>query len=182
MPTKRKSNLSTGRKYQRNKYRRIDPLPKMVCNTPTIINKPKNIEKPNEESVKFNQGPETIEKEIDSCSSLFEAVLNKIKFYGQEFFLLQWFKLLATDNFPFSSICFILFTEFVQRLSQKSTTAMRYSEQSKEFWWTGKMLLGGGGEFLRFMEGFKHKGSIIHGVSQKGFFDLRYSYKLRCST
>ena len=141
----------------------------MDWNTPLIINESENIEKPNEESVQFNQAPETIEKDTDSCSSLFEDVLNKFQFYGQKFFLLQWFKLITTDNFPFGSICFILFTEFVQWLSQKSTTAMRYSEQSKEFWWTGKMLFGG--KFLLFMEGFKHKGSIIHGVSQKGCFD-----------
>ena len=86
----------------------------------------KTLKKPNEESVQFNQEPETIEKEIDSCSSLFEvAVLNKFQFYEHEFFLLQWFKLIATDNFPFGSICFIFFTEFVQWLSQKLTTTMR---------------------------------------------------------
>ena len=122
---KTKSNLSIGRKYQRNKYKPIDPLPKMVWNTSIIINEPENIERPNEESVQFNQEPETIEKEIDSCSSLFEvALLNKFQFHGHEFFLLQWFKLILTDNFPFGSICFIFFTEFVQWLSQKSTTAM----------------------------------------------------------
>ena len=85
---------------------------------------------PNEESVRFNQEPEPIKKEIDSCSSLSEAMLNKFQFYGQEFCLLQWFKLIGTDNFPFGSIGFILFTKFVQWLSQKSTTAMRYSEIS----------------------------------------------------
>ena len=95
---------------------------KMDWNTPIIINEHENIESPNEESVQYNQEPEPIEKEIDSCSSLFEAMLN-FQFYGQEFFLLQWFKLIATDNFPFGSICFILFTEFVQGLSQKSTTS-----------------------------------------------------------
>ena len=130
MPTKRKGNLSIGRKYQRNKYRRIDPLPKMDWNTPIIINEPENIETPNEESVQFNQELEPVEMEIDSCSSLFEAMLNKFQFYGHKFFLLQWVKVLATDNFPFGSICFIPFTEFVQWLSQKSTTAMRYSEIS----------------------------------------------------
>ena len=74
MPTKLKRNLSIGRKYQRNKYRRIDPLPKMDWNTLIIMNKP-------EESVQFNQEPEPIEKEIDSCFSLFEAMLkNQISF------------------------------------------------------------------------------------------------------
>ena len=102
----------------------------MDWNTPIIINEHENIETPNEESLQFNQEPEPIEKEIDSCSSLFEAMLNKFQLYGQEFFLLQWFKLIATDNFPFGSICFILFTKFVQWLSLKSTTAMRYSDIS----------------------------------------------------
>ena len=73
----------------------------MDWNTPLIINESENIEKPNEESVQFNQAPETIEKDTDSCSSLFEAVLNKFEFYGQKFFLLQWLKLITTDNFPF---------------------------------------------------------------------------------
>ena len=60
----------------------------MVWNRPIIINEPENIEKPNEESVPFNQKSETIENEIDSCSSLFEvAVLNKFQFYRHEFFL-----------------------------------------------------------------------------------------------
>ena len=94
----------------------------MDWNTPVIINEPEDFETPNEESVQFNQEPEPVEKEIDSCSSLLEAMLNKYQFYGQE--------LIATDNFPFGSICFIPFTEFVQWLSQRSTTAMWYSELS----------------------------------------------------
>ena len=85
----------------------------------------KTLKKPNEESVQFNQEPETIEKEIDSCSSLFGvAVLNKFQVYEHELFLLLWFKLIATVNFPFGSVCFIFFSEFVQWISQKSTTAM----------------------------------------------------------
>ena len=84
---------------------------------------------------------------------------------------MQWFKLITTDNFPFGSIYFILFTVFVQWLSQKSTTTMRYSEQSKEFWWRDKMFFRMEIKFLRLMKGFKQKGSIIHGVSQKGCFD-----------
>ena len=48
----------------------------MDWNTSIIINEHENIETPNEESVQYNQEPEPIEKEIDSCSSLFEAMLN----------------------------------------------------------------------------------------------------------
>ena len=58
----------------------------MDWNTSLIINESENIEKPNEESVQFNQAPETIEKDTDSCSSLFEAVLNKFSFTDRSSF------------------------------------------------------------------------------------------------
>ena len=46
---------------------------------------------------------------------------------------------------------------------------MRYSVEAKKFWWTGKMLFGS--KFIRFMEGFKHKGLVASGDTQKGCYD-----------
>ena len=81
----------------------------------------------------------------------------------------QFLTLICEDKFPFRSIIFSLFCEFVQWCSLTTTTNMRYSDTTKEFWWTGKMLFGS--KFLRFMQGFKHKGSVTRGESEKGLYD-----------
>ena len=88
---------------------------------------------------------------------------------GQHAFFKQLVKLVLDDNFPFDSIAFIIFSEYIAWLSLPTTSKMRYSQASKEFWWTGMKWFGG--KFIRYMQGFKHKGSFIHGTAEKGKYD-----------
>ncbi|KAH3844938.1 hypothetical protein DPMN_087204 [Dreissena polymorpha] len=46
---------------------------------------------------------------------------------------------------------------------------MRYFDETKELFWTGKRSLGG--QFIRFMRGFAHQGCVSEGKCQKGVFD-----------
>ncbi len=60
--------------------------------------------------------------------------------------------LVEEDKYSTSSISFRLFQDALKWHDSENTSAMRYSEATKEFFWTGKRLLGG--QFLRFMRGF----------------------------
>jgi hypothetical protein len=46
---------------------------------------------------------------------------------------------------------------------------MRYSEETKEFFWTGQKLLGG--QFIRFMRGFAHQGHVKEGRAPMGYYN-----------
>jgi hypothetical protein len=50
---------------------------------------------------------------------------------------------------------------------------MRYSNDTKDFLWTGGSLLGG--QFLRFMRGFVHEGHFKSGCMSKGIYDPQAS-------
>jgi len=65
--------------------------------------------------------------------------------------------------------------------SGSNTSAMRYSEETKEFFWTGKRLLGG--QFIRYMQrriyylrlwymqGLTHEGRVKERHSDLGYYD-----------
>ena len=46
---------------------------------------------------------------------------------------------------------------------------MRYSEETKDFFWTGKRLLGV--QFIRFMRGITHEGLVIENRSNLGYYN-----------
>ena len=175
MPKKRCSHLTLGRKYVRPKKSKVDLETSEVTadwNTPIQI----DIDDTNDESQDDeNEGGEVIidesseEQHEKDIIDLFKVALRHIKEAGKFLFLWQFLHLIANGQFPFKSIIFTLFSEFIQWLCLASTTAMRYSEESKKFWWTGKMLFGS--KFIRFMEGFKHKGFVASGDTQKGCYD-----------
>ena len=111
----------------------------------------------------------TKSQEFPKVLNKMEEIFGKIKDAGQELAFVSLFTMILEDIFPFHSIAFLLFSEFVIWLSNSSTTCMRYSDTSKEFWWTGMKMFGG--RFVRFMQGFKHKGSILAGESPRGMYD-----------
>ena len=171
MPKRRLTNQTLGRKHVRQKKLKSISIPQMDWNT--------NIElKDTEESGSSdsdNCATETFEnngdqsKEDIECVDMFKEALGRIKIAGKFLFVWQFLQLVIKDQFPFTCIIFTLFCEFVQWLSLTSTMGMRYFEDSKQIWWTGKMFFGS--EFIRVMEGFKHKGSIVSGDTERGFYD-----------
>ena len=53
--------------------------------------------------------------------------------------------------------------------SGSNTSAIRYSEETKEFFWTGKRLLRG--QFIRYMPGFTHEWRVKERHSDLGYYD-----------
>ena len=100
---------------------------------------------------------------------LFPSVLSKLRSKSQEGFLLRLFQLIAEDIFPFSSICFVLFFGI---LALALTTFIFWDalfQRFKRILVDWEMLFGG--KFIRFMQGFKHKGLVTSGKAEKGYYD-----------
>ena len=171
MPRKRKFRLTTGKRYHYNKYKKPNPATNSTNEEIPHYNWNQNIP----EFFTFADNHETEDNaqrsENAQISDQFHTVMDKVREAGQESFFVTFLTLILNDNFPFESIAFILFSEYVTWLSLASTTTMRYSETSKEFWWAGMKMFGG--RFVRFMQGFKHKGSIVNGTATRGNFDPR---------
>ena len=182
MPKRRCSRLTLGRKYARQKKSRVEQVPLMDWNTPLDIGEIDTADEDvTDERVADGDDEDVTDERVadgdysaqgqneEDIIELFKEALMCIKEAGKFLFIWQFLNLIVNGQFPFSCIIFTLFSEFIQWLSLSSTTGMCYSEESKQFWWTGKMLFGS--KFIRFMEGFKHKGFIVSGDTDKGFYD-----------
>jgi len=78
-------------------------------------------------------------------------------------------RLVKQGKYSTSSISFKLFEDTLKWYDCCNTSAMRYSEETKEFFWTGKHLLGG--QFIRFMRGYTNEGHIKEQHRQAGYFN-----------
>ena len=174
MPRKRKSRLTLGKKYLKEKRRKTTKPLQANWTDLQILHANNDDDDDDGDSDVDGCSSDTAENEDlwssqETLQTMFPIVLEKVIENGKDEFLLALFNLIMQDKFPFDSIIFVLFSEFLDWLSVKTTTQMRYSSTSKEFWWTGNMLFGG--KFLRFMQGFKHKGFITTGKTTRGEFD-----------
>ena len=62
----------------------------------------------------------------------------------------------------------MIFKDTLKWHSSSNTSGMRYSKETKEFFWTGERLLGG--HFLRFIRGFAYKGCLIQNQTERGMY------------
>ncbi|KAH3752729.1 hypothetical protein DPMN_187355 [Dreissena polymorpha] len=91
--------------------------------------------------------------------------------------------LVSTGRFSTSNICYKLFLDTLRWHAIGNTSGMRYSDETKELFWTSKLLLGG--QFIRFMRGFAHQGRVSEGKCQKGVFypsESKINFAVPCDT
>ena len=89
-------------------------------------------------------------------TSLIPSVLENLAANNQRDTFLKFNKMLAEGTFPMSNIAYLLFLDIVEWYSTDSTTNMRYSDETKQFWRVGMKLFKG--KFMRFMSGLKNAG------------------------
>ena len=71
---------------------------------------------------------------------------------------------MCENRFPFSNIAFQLWIEIVHWYRHDSCTTMRYMDKTKMFWKLGWRIFGG--NFIRFMGGFKNEGQVVQGETE----------------
>lgn len=92
--------------------------------------------------------PQVDSDELEEITELLPIVLGNLSRDGFDKMLLDFFKLVASGDFPMQNIAFLLWTEIVKWYKCK-TTEMRYSEATKTFWKLRYKLFGG--RFICFM-------------------------------
>ena len=86
---------------------------------------------------------------------LIPFVLDKLSSEGLDRnVFLCFFRQITSDTYPSRNIAFSLLSEVVSWYSKDTTSAMRYSDETKKFWKLGYQLFGG--KFIRFVLGFKN--------------------------
>ena len=83
--------------------------------------------------------------------------------------LKQFMQLMSSGNFPIKNLCYNLFNDVVQWYSCGSSTEMRYSDETKQFWCIGKRLFHG--KFVQFMRGPASKGRVTSGETHAGEYE-----------
>ena len=98
---------------------------------------------------------------------LIPVVLDKISTEGIEKKLfLDFFRQVSSNIYPVRNIAFLLWAEVVSWYNKDTSSAMRYSDETKKFWKLGYQLFGG--KFVRFMSGFKNESQVVFGEAIKG--------------
>jgi len=64
-------------------------------------------------------------------------------------------KLIESGKFGTNNIAYSVFKDTLKWHGQTNSSQMRYSDNTKEFFWTGRRFFGG--KFIRFMRGFAHR-------------------------
>lgn len=100
---------------------------------------------------------------------LLSKVVQELTKWGFETDILQFFRLVSESRFPMQNISFLLWLEVIRWYQQGTSTTMRYMNQTKLFWKLGWRLFGG--RFIRFMGGFKNQSQIVHGETERGYFN-----------
>lgn len=80
--------------------------------------------------------------------------------------ILTFFRQVKENRFPLNNISFLLWYEVVQWYECRTTTRMRYSEETKTFWKLGYRLFGE--KFVNFMGGLKSNGESVLKFSAPG--------------
>ena len=75
--------------------------------------------------------------------------------------ILQLTKLIESGKFGTNNISDSVFQDTLKWHGQTNSSQMRYSDNTKEFFWTGRRLFGG--KFIRFMRGFAHRDFVKQG-------------------
>ena len=104
--------------------------------------------------------------DVKEMLNLLPTVLDNLSNDGFDKTLLNFFKLVASKEFPMQNIAFLLWTEMVKWYTCKSTTEMRYSDATKKFWKLGYKLFGG--RFVCFISGFKNSNQVIMQETSAG--------------
>jgi hypothetical protein len=76
--------------------------------------------------------------------------------------------LVENGSFSTNNIVFKLLQDSLRWHACSNVSAMRYSEEVKQFFWTGRRLLGG--QFMRFMRGYGHQGMVVQGTVPRGIY------------
>ncbi|WAR26930.1 hypothetical protein MAR_012634, partial [Mya arenaria] len=105
---------------------------------------------------------------IEEMIKMVPSVLEKLSKYGNDKTLLDFFSLVANDKFPLENIAFTLWMEVVKWYSCTNTSMMRYSNITKKFWKLGYRTFGG--QFVRFMSGYKNNDCLVIGDANKGVY------------
>ena len=119
-----------------------------------------------DQSIKYDNSFES--PEIKEIQELLPTVLESLAADGFDKTLLDFFKLVASGEFPVQNIAFLLWTETVKWYNCKSTTTMRYSDATKKFWKLGYKLFGG--RFVCFMSGFKNSNQVVLQETSAGSY------------
>ncbi|XP_052802556.1 uncharacterized protein LOC128232832 isoform X3 [Mya arenaria] len=82
--------------------------------------------------------------------------------------LLQFLEQVNDKRFPLDNMAFRLWTEVVKWFECRTSTEMRYSEDTKQFWRLGYKLFGA--RFTNFMGGYKHHGQVVRSETVKGYY------------
>ena len=82
---------------------------------------------------------------------------------------MSFMKMVGEAKFPMDNIALKLFLEVCHWYSLDSTTKMRYSKETKQFWWAGYRMFHG--QFIQFMSGGKNEGDLLMEEAEKGYYD-----------
>ena len=111
---------------------------------------------------------------FDEMKTLLEYVLVELQQAGHLQPFHKFFQLVSQGDFPMNNICLLLFLDLVEFYACENTSYMKYrSESTVLFWKVGYLLIKG--KFLRYCGGYKNKGQVKQGITEKGFFDPKQS-------
>ena len=74
---------------------------------------------------------------IEKMEVLLPLVMESLSLDGKDKPMLQFFELVSENKFPLTNIAYLLWNEIVKWFDCKSTTQMRYSDETKTFWKLG---------------------------------------------
>ena len=81
----------------------------------------------------------------------------------------HYLKLMSSEKFPISNMCYQLFNDVIHWYSCVSSTEMRYGDDTNKFWYIGKRLFHG--KFIQFVWGSAGKGCVARGETEPGEYD-----------
>ena len=103
---------------------------------------------------------------VKKMVELLPTVLKTLSQYGKDIEMLQFFELVSENKFPLTNIAYLLWSEVVKWFKCKSTTQMRYSDETKTFWKLGWRIFGK--RFVNFMGGYKSHGDTVLKMADIG--------------
>ena len=106
--------------------------------------------------------------------NLLPKVVHKLQQAGiNPKFLGNFFEQVVKGTFPLVNVAFLLWIEVVEWFQNDCTSGMRYMEETKKFWKLGWRHFGG--QFIRFMSGYKNMSQVKSGESGRGLLQRKHS-------
>ena len=127
-----------------------------------------------EEQVSAQEQDENPSTQFEKMYSLIQNVMSALAEHdGMDLVMVRFFEMVSEKTFPLDTTAFLLWIEVVKWYDCSSTTCMRYTNETKQFWKLGWIMFGK--RFVNFMGGFKSHGDTVLKMADRGHYDPKSS-------